>query len=85
MKVGLPVHAEVARGAPRRAKALEAAGAKVEEMRSFLTRTARRHVPFFEARSYNDYSRCRRQAGEGAALHRRDGRPGARRTSAAAT
>jgi aspartyl-tRNA(Asn)/glutamyl-tRNA(Gln) amidotransferase subunit A len=56
MKVGLPVHPEVAAAAAAAAKALAAAGAKVEEMPSFLTEDmADGMCKFFEARSYNDY------------------------------
>jgi len=56
MKVGLPVHPEVAAAAAAAAKALEGAGAKVEQMASFLTEElADGMCRFFEARSYNDY------------------------------
>ena len=56
MKVGLPVHAEVAAAAAAAAKALAAAGAIVEEMPSFLTEELVDGMcRFFEARSYNDY------------------------------
>ncbi len=56
MRAGLPPHPEVRAAAEDAAKALQAAGAAVEEMPSFLTpemldATAR----FFEARSHNDY------------------------------
>jgi aspartyl-tRNA(Asn)/glutamyl-tRNA(Gln) amidotransferase subunit A len=56
MRCGLPVNAEVRAAAEAAAKALQKAGAQVEEMPSFLTPemldgTAR----FFEARSYNDF------------------------------
>jgi aspartyl-tRNA(Asn)/glutamyl-tRNA(Gln) amidotransferase subunit A len=55
MKAGLPVHAEVRAAAESAARALERAGAMVEELPSFLTLemldgTAR----FFETRSHND-------------------------------
>ncbi len=57
MKVGLPVHAEVAAAAAAAAKALAAAGAIVEEMPSFLTvELLDGMCRFFEARSYNDYA-----------------------------
>jgi len=57
MKVGLPVHPEVAAVAAAAAKALAGAGAIVEEMRSFLTEElADGMCRFFEARSYNDYA-----------------------------
>jgi aspartyl-tRNA(Asn)/glutamyl-tRNA(Gln) amidotransferase subunit A len=57
MKVGLPVHPEVAAAAAAAAKALAAAGAQVEEMRSFLTEEmADAMCRFFEARSYGDYA-----------------------------
>ncbi len=56
MKVGLPVHPEVAAAAAAAAKALAGAGAIVEEMPSFLTEElADGMCRFFEARSYNDY------------------------------
>jgi aspartyl-tRNA(Asn)/glutamyl-tRNA(Gln) amidotransferase subunit A len=55
MKAGLPVHAEVRAAAKAAAKALEAAGAIVEEMPSFLSaEMLEGMVRFFEARSYND-------------------------------
>ncbi len=57
VKVGLPVHAEVRAAAAATAKALEGAGAKVEEMPSFLTAELLDGMArFFEARSYNDYA-----------------------------
>ena len=57
MKVGLPINAEVAAAAAAAAKALESAGAKVEEMRSFLTEEMLDGMcRFFEARSHNDYA-----------------------------
>ncbi len=56
MKAGLPVHAEVAGAAAAAAKALSAAGAQVEEMKSFLSADLLDGMSrFFEARSYNDY------------------------------
>jgi aspartyl-tRNA(Asn)/glutamyl-tRNA(Gln) amidotransferase subunit A len=56
MKVGLPVHAEVVAAAAAAAKALEATGAIVEQMPSFLTDDMLDGMcKFFEARSYNDY------------------------------
>ena len=57
MKIGLPVHPEVAAAALAAAKALEAAGAKVEAMQSFLTAEISDGMArFFEARSYNDFA-----------------------------
>ena len=57
MKVGLPVHEEVAAAAAAAAKALAAAGATVEPMPPFLTEELLDGMcKFFEARSYNDYS-----------------------------
>jgi aspartyl-tRNA(Asn)/glutamyl-tRNA(Gln) amidotransferase subunit A len=57
MKVGLPVHAEVRAAAAAAAKALEGAGAKVEEIPSFLTDELLDGMArFFEARSYNDFA-----------------------------
>jgi aspartyl-tRNA(Asn)/glutamyl-tRNA(Gln) amidotransferase subunit A len=57
MKVGMPVHAEVRAAAAAAAKALEAAGAKVEEIPSFLNAELLDGMcRFFEARSHNDYS-----------------------------
>jgi len=56
MKAGLPVNAEVAAAAAAAAKSLAAAGAKVEEMKSFLSAELLDGMSrFFEARSYNDY------------------------------
>ncbi|HTQ76588.1 MAG TPA: amidase [Burkholderiales bacterium] len=56
MKVGLPVHPEVRAAAAAAAKALEAAGAQVEEIASFLTPEVSAGMEkFFEARLYNDY------------------------------
>lgn len=56
MKVGLPVHPEVAAAAAAAAKALAGAGAIVEEMPSFLTdELVDGMCRFFEARSCNDY------------------------------
>ena len=57
MKIGLPVHPEVAAAALAAAKALESAGARVEEMKSFLTAEISDGMArFFEARSYNDFA-----------------------------
>jgi aspartyl-tRNA(Asn)/glutamyl-tRNA(Gln) amidotransferase subunit A len=56
MKAGLPVHAEVRAAAQAAAKALEAAGAIVAEMPSFLSAEMLDGMArFFEARSYNDF------------------------------
>jgi aspartyl-tRNA(Asn)/glutamyl-tRNA(Gln) amidotransferase subunit A len=56
MRAGLPVHAEVRAAAQAAARALEAAGCAVEEMRSFLTPEMLDGMcRFFEARSYNDF------------------------------
>jgi aspartyl-tRNA(Asn)/glutamyl-tRNA(Gln) amidotransferase subunit A len=56
MRAGLPVHAEVRAAAQSAAKALGGAGAKVEEMKSFLTPEMLDGMGrFFEARSYNDF------------------------------
>lgn len=56
MRAGLPVHAEVRAAAQAAAKALESAGAVVEEMQSFLTPEMLDGMEkFFEARSYNDF------------------------------
>ena len=56
MKCGLPVHPEVRAAAKAAADALAGAGAKVEEMSSFLTPDLFDGMcRFFEARSYNDY------------------------------
>lgn len=55
MKVGLSVHPEVAAAAKAAVKALEGAGAKVEEIPSFLTPELLDGMTrFFEARSHND-------------------------------
>jgi aspartyl-tRNA(Asn)/glutamyl-tRNA(Gln) amidotransferase subunit A len=57
MKVGLPVHAEVRAAAAAAAQALERAGAKVEEIASFLTEELLDGMArFFEARSHNDFA-----------------------------
>lgn len=56
MKAGLPVHPEVRAAAKAAADALGGAGAKVEEMTSFLTPELLDGMSrFFEARSHNDY------------------------------
>jgi aspartyl-tRNA(Asn)/glutamyl-tRNA(Gln) amidotransferase subunit A len=56
MRAGLPVNAEVRAAAQAAVRALEAAGAAVEEMKSFLTPEMLDGVGrFFEARSYNDF------------------------------
>jgi aspartyl-tRNA(Asn)/glutamyl-tRNA(Gln) amidotransferase subunit A len=56
MRAGLPVHAEVRAAAQAAAKALEAAGANVEEMKTFLTPEMLDSIgKFFEARSYDDF------------------------------
>jgi len=56
MKIGLPVHPEVRAAAQDAARALEAAGAKVEDMKSFLTEELLDGMArFFEARSYYDF------------------------------
>ncbi len=56
MNVGLPVNRETAAAAQAAARALEQAGAAVEEMRSFLTPEMLDGMcRFFEARSYNDF------------------------------
>jgi aspartyl-tRNA(Asn)/glutamyl-tRNA(Gln) amidotransferase subunit A len=56
MKVGLAVHPEVRAAAAAAAKALEGAGARVEEIGSFLTPEISTGMEkFFEARLYNDY------------------------------
>jgi aspartyl-tRNA(Asn)/glutamyl-tRNA(Gln) amidotransferase subunit A len=56
MKCGLPVHPEVRAAAKAAADALAGAGAKVEEMASFLTPELLDGMQrFFEARSHNDY------------------------------
>jgi len=56
MQVGLAVHAEVRAAAEAAAAALEAGGARVELMRSYLSEEVADGVlRFFEARSYADY------------------------------
>jgi aspartyl-tRNA(Asn)/glutamyl-tRNA(Gln) amidotransferase subunit A len=56
MKVGFAPHPEVRAAAAAAAKALESAGAVVEEIPSFLTEALMDGMSrFFEARSYNDY------------------------------
>ncbi|HEX7248787.1 MAG TPA: amidase, partial [Burkholderiales bacterium] len=56
MRAGLPVHAEVRAAAQSAAKALQNAGAAVEEVKSFLTvEMLDGMARFFEARSYNDF------------------------------
>jgi aspartyl-tRNA(Asn)/glutamyl-tRNA(Gln) amidotransferase subunit A len=56
MKAGLPVHAEVRAAAQAAAKALEAAGATIEQIPSFLSAEMLDGMArFFEARSYNDF------------------------------
>jgi aspartyl-tRNA(Asn)/glutamyl-tRNA(Gln) amidotransferase subunit A len=57
MKVGFAPHLEVRLAAAAAAKALEGAGASVEEMPSFLTEGLMDGMSrFFEARSYNDFA-----------------------------
>ena len=57
MRVGLPVHAEVAAAAKAAVAALADAGAKVEELPSFLTPELMDGMArFFEARAYNDFA-----------------------------
>jgi aspartyl-tRNA(Asn)/glutamyl-tRNA(Gln) amidotransferase subunit A len=57
MRCGLPVHPEVRAAAKAAADALAGAGAKVEEMVSFLTPELLDGMSrFFEARSHNDYN-----------------------------
>ena len=57
MRAGLPVQAEVRAAAQAAAKALESAGAAVEEVKSFLTSEMLDGMGrFFEARSYNDFA-----------------------------
>ena len=57
MKVGFAPHLEVRLAAAAAAKALEDAGASVEEMPSFLTDALMDGMSrFFEARSYNDFA-----------------------------
>ena len=56
MKAGLPVHPEVRAAAAAAAKALESAGARVEELKSFLTaEMLDGWCCFFETRSHNDF------------------------------
>jgi aspartyl-tRNA(Asn)/glutamyl-tRNA(Gln) amidotransferase subunit A len=56
MKAGLAVHPEVRAAAAAAAKALEGAGAHVQEMPSYLSADLLDGMcRFFEARSYNDY------------------------------
>lgn len=56
MKAGLPVHSEVRAAAQAAARALETAGATVEEMKTFLTEELLDGMTrFFEARSYHDF------------------------------
>jgi aspartyl-tRNA(Asn)/glutamyl-tRNA(Gln) amidotransferase subunit A len=56
MRAGLPVHAEVGAAAQAAVKAMQNAGAAVEEMKSFLTpQMLDGMARFFEARSYNDF------------------------------
>jgi Asp-tRNA(Asn)/Glu-tRNA(Gln) amidotransferase A subunit family amidase len=56
MKAGLPVDPQVAAAAHAAAKALSGAGARVEEMTSFLTPELLDGMArFFEARSYSDF------------------------------
>ena len=56
MRAGLPVHAEVRAAAEAAAQALEAAGAAVEPLASFLdAQLFDGMLRFFEARSYADY------------------------------
>lgn len=62
MKLGLPVHPEVAAAADAAARALAGAGAIVEPVESFLTsEMLEGMVMFFEARSYNDVLRMPEQ------------------------
>ena len=57
MKVGLPVHSEVANAVAVAARALEQVGAIVEEIDSFLTpEMLDGAASFFEVRAYNDFS-----------------------------
>ena len=57
MKVGLAPHPEVRAAAAAAVKALESAGAAVEELGSFLTEELMDGMSrFFEARSYNDFA-----------------------------
>jgi len=56
MKAGLAPHPDIVAAAKAAAKALESAGAVVEEMKSFLTPELLDGMSrFFEARSYNDF------------------------------
>ena len=56
MQAGLPPHPEVVAAAQAAARALESAGAKVAQMKSFLTPGMLDGMcRFLEARSYNDY------------------------------
>ncbi len=56
LRAGLPVHPEVRAAAQAAAKALAAAGATIEELKSFLTPGMLDGMArFFEARSYNDF------------------------------
>jgi aspartyl-tRNA(Asn)/glutamyl-tRNA(Gln) amidotransferase subunit A len=56
MRAGLPVHAEVRAAVQAAAKALESAGAAVEELPSFLTPPMLDGMcRFFEARLHNDF------------------------------
>ena len=56
MKCGLPVNPEVRVAVQTAARALESAGAQVEEMQSFLTEELLDGMArFFEARSYSDF------------------------------
>ncbi|HJS38038.1 MAG TPA: amidase [Burkholderiales bacterium] len=56
MRVGLPVHPEVRAALQSAARALAGAGATVEEMPGFLTRSMLDGMcRFFEARSHNDF------------------------------
>jgi aspartyl-tRNA(Asn)/glutamyl-tRNA(Gln) amidotransferase subunit A len=60
MKVGLAPHPEIRAAAAAAVKALQAAGARVEEMPSFLTPEIFDGLSrFFEARSYNDFALMR--------------------------
>jgi len=57
MNVGFAPHPEIRAAAAAAVKALEGAGAAVEEIPSFLTEALMDGMSrFFEARSYNDYS-----------------------------
>jgi aspartyl-tRNA(Asn)/glutamyl-tRNA(Gln) amidotransferase subunit A len=56
MRAGMPVHAEVGAAAQAAAKALQGAGAQVEEMPTFLTPEMLDGMGrFFEARLHNDF------------------------------